>query len=359
MKNKLFKIPLLFVLIAVLLGACSTSGLTSGQSWPGLTADAETGAVYLANGSVIYAIDAESGSLMWSYPEKANARQSFYAKPAIADDQLVISDFKNNVIGLDLTSGNENWVFDGARDKFIGGSVFANDTIFAPSADNFVYALDLNGHLLFTMETEQINWSAPIVVDDVVYLASMDHNLYAFDAASGTEFWKTELGGAMNGSPVFSDGVLYVGTLNKEMFAVSAETGNIVWQKSVDSLIWSSVVVVNDMVLVGDELGRVYSFNAADGSLNWTGEMGSAVTAQVVVLEETFVVVSRDRDVVAFNFEGGKEWTRSVSDSTGMLNGDPVYVDGLIIIPLTQGSDKMLVAYDANGNEVWSFVPEK
>ncbi len=358
MKNKFITIPLLFIMIAVLFSACSTSSLTSGQSWPGLTADSEAGAVYLANGSKIYAVDADSGSLIWSYPEKPSNRQTFYAKPAIAGDQLIIADLKDSVIGLDIESGNEKWVFDGADDRFIGGAVFANDTIFAPSADYNVYALDLYGKEQFRMETKQFNWSTPVVDGDVLYLTSMDHYLYAFDTTNGDLIWKIDMGGPMNGSPALAENVLYVGTINKEIIAVSAQTGKFIWRTPVDSYVWASPVVVDDMVLVGDESGKVYSLDIENGKMNWTAEVGSSITASVTVLGENIVVVSHDRVVIAFNFDGGKEWTRTVPDSAGTLCSNPVVINDLMIIPLTQGSESMLAAFDSNGNQTWTFMPQ-
>ncbi|MBI3739151.1 MAG: hypothetical protein HY258_08920, partial [Chloroflexi bacterium] len=66
----------LFLLGAILLSACSSSG--RGASWSGLSADANN--AYLADGSLVYAVRLSDGAKVWQYPEKS-AGQIFYSAP--------------------------------------------------------------------------------------------------------------------------------------------------------------------------------------------------------------------------------------------------------------------------------------
>ncbi|NSW53719.1 MAG: PQQ-binding-like beta-propeller repeat protein [Anaerolineae bacterium] len=360
MKKNWYQLLSLLLLGAVLLASCSGSALSAGQSWPNVAADPESGVVYLTAGSILYAVDAESGSLVWTAPEKPNARVSFYAPALVVEDQVIVGDFKSSIHSYNASDGGENWVFEGARDKFIGGATFGNDLLFAPSADYSVYALDLNGDLAFKMKTEQVNWSTPVLDETHVYVTSMDHFLYAFDINTGELEWKTDLLGAVSGSPALLDGVLYVGTLNREVLAVSTGDGEIIWTASVNDYVWSTPEVWDGMLFIGDAAGTVYALDSENGDQVWSASTGSPITARLTTLGDLLVAVTRDRDVIAFNpVDGSKEWTRSISDATGSLHSNPVVVGDLIIIPLTQGSDQLMAAYDANGNAVWNFLPEK
>src|SRR5262245_51223998 len=77
----------MILLGAFLLSACS-GGTVRGMSWPGLATDGT--AVYLADGSFIYAVDLSNGTELWRYPGSRNGKLTFYSTPAITPDGLVI-----------------------------------------------------------------------------------------------------------------------------------------------------------------------------------------------------------------------------------------------------------------------------
>jgi outer membrane protein assembly factor BamB len=71
--------------------------------------------------------------------------------------------------------------------------------------------------------------SSPAVANGVVYVASADHKLYAFDAAgvtncSGapttcTPLWSATTGGFVTSSPAVANGVVYVGSADTKLHA--------------------------------------------------------------------------------------------------------------------------------------------
>src|SRR2546423_4111763 len=63
---------------------------------------------------------------------------------------------------------------------------------------------------LWKFETKDSIEGAPAVKGGVVYLGSLDENLYALDLASGKEKWKYK-GGPFKASPSFHNDRLYVG----------------------------------------------------------------------------------------------------------------------------------------------------
>ena len=120
-------------------------------------------------------------------------------------------------------------LFDGAEGRYIGSPLVSSDRVFAPSADHMLYAVDMNGQLIWKFETEEPLWAKPVSDPDCscIYLSSMDHKVYAIDAKSGVQIWSTEdLGGSIVGTPSISeDMVLYVGTFANEMVALDAVQG--------------------------------------------------------------------------------------------------------------------------------------
>ena len=80
----------------------------------------------------------------------------------------------------------------------------------------------------------------PIAVNGTVYLGSRDSHLYAIDAATGTQKWKTpvEVGGLFS-SPAFALGKLYGGRWNPyyHIYSWDATTGKELWQKRTGDLV--------------------------------------------------------------------------------------------------------------------------
>ncbi len=54
-----------------------------------------------------------------------------------------------------------------------------------------------------------------------MYSGSNDNHLYAFDAVSGDVLWSYATGGYVISSPALSDGVVYVGSLDGNLYSFS------------------------------------------------------------------------------------------------------------------------------------------
>src|SRR4030042_1463859 len=253
MKLKTYLLPITLVFLSIIISAC-TGGAGISTSWHGLAASTET--AYLSAGTQVYAIDVNTGSEKWRYPEKPNAK-GFYANPVLTtDEQLLVPSYDNKLYSLNPATGSENWNFEDSSNRLIASPLVANDTIYQPSSDGFIYALDMNGRQVWKQETGGPLWAQPASDSDCncIYVASMDHTVYSFDASTGELLWHTpELGGAMVGTPAVSpDGVLYIGTFGNEMLALDGSNGSILWRFTTDDWVWSGPVLSNDVLYFGD-----------------------------------------------------------------------------------------------------------
>ena len=80
-------------------------------------------------------------------------------------------------------------------------------------------------------------------MNGVVYLASMDHYLYAMMQAPARRFWKTDCGGAIIGNPVNADGVIYISTLANEVLAINTSNGSIQGRFPTGKAVWSGPAI--------------------------------------------------------------------------------------------------------------------
>jgi outer membrane protein assembly factor BamB len=347
-------LPIFIVLIlGLFLTSCSGGPITS--NWPGLTADENM--AYLAEGSFVYAIRTTDASLAWKYPEKAEAKRSFYAPPGITPDgQLIVDGFDSIVYSLNAENGQLNWSFEEPTDKLIAKPVITDSSIYVPSSDAQLYALSLTGAKQWVYKTGHALWGEVQVDNDKLYFGSMDHNLYAVDKTSGKELWKIDLGASVVGSPALLDGKLYVGTVGNEMLAVDATSGQIAWRVSVDGAIWASPVIHENTLFFGDMTGSFYAMDTADGRIIWRIQPDGAIVSPALIIEKGVVFGTEAGTVQAVSFDGTPLWNKSTN---GKLYSAPVLAGDRILVAPMGASDQLVVAFDQNGTQLWVFATPK
>jgi outer membrane protein assembly factor BamB len=361
MKLKPILLSLISLLAFGLLTACA--GGSAVNSWPGMTVDTEREVVYIAYNTAIHAVNLTNGTETWRYPAKAENGKLFFASPALTQDsQLIIAGYNKILYSLDPGNGTEKWSFAQASNRYIAAPLVTADKIFAPSADGYLYALDLNGNLLWKYKTQHGQWGTPAANEQNVFLPSMDHRVYALEIGTGALVWKSEdLGGAVASQPVLdSDGVLYVGTLLPEVVAIQKDSGNILWRTPTVGWVWASPVLKDGVLYVADLSGTVYALKAEDGSIIWKYQPvagpKNTMPSTPLIYEDTLYVVSENGNLYAVDVANGNpRWTKTF---TSKLYVGP-YLAGDTILIAQLGSEGLLVALDLSGNQKWAFIPGK
>jgi outer membrane protein assembly factor BamB len=149
---------------------------------------------------------------------------------------------------------------------------------------------------LWTFQTEGAIWSSPTVSDEVVYVGSDDHRLYAVNAESGVERWRFDTGGLVRSRPAVADGVVYFASDDGFLYAVSAESGEEVWKVDIGNATvsrgdltaaydyaQSSPVAVMGLVYVGGADGTLYVLDAATGQEKWRFEANAKIRSSPAV----------------------------------------------------------------------------
>jgi outer membrane protein assembly factor BamB len=362
MKNKFLLVILTLIALSLTLSACA-GGRLQASGWPGISADDET--AYVAFNQQVYAINLTNGLQQWSYPEEINNNITFYAAPSLTEDgQVIVGGYNNILYSLDAESGLENWTFEEATDRYIGSSLVAGEMIFAPSSDNNLFALGLNGQPAWVepFTTENSNWSKPSADSncECIYLASMDHSVYAINPVNGQEIWRSEsLGGATVGTPAISeDGkTLYIGTFNNELAAINTINGSILWRFSTEGWAWASPVVEGDVVYFGDIEGNFYAINGQTGEQVWKEQADGQIVGKPLITEDgIYFTTAGDKagSLYALYFEGGTRWTETFEAT---LHSGPIAAGDLILVTTDEGG-LVLYAYNADKVQQWQFSPD-
>ncbi len=177
---------------ATSLSACSPASMMS--NWPGATI--QDGTVYIAYQAHVYAIQAKNGTEIWRFPKEADNKTSFYAPPAISPqkDQLIVGGFDHILYSIDPDTGSEQWRFEESKYPYIAGALITDDMVYAPTNGNLIYALDRQGNKRWEFKTNAPIWATPTFDPNCacIYVACLDHYLYAIRARDGNLLWKTE-----------------------------------------------------------------------------------------------------------------------------------------------------------------------
>jgi outer membrane protein assembly factor BamB len=357
MKSKISLLSLFLILLAAALSACGGSYYGS-TSWPGLAANDQL--VFVANNPHIYAVNLVDGTEAWRFPEKASARTTFFADPVLTPDgQLLAASYDKNLYSLDPTNGTQNWVFSGAKDLLIASPLVTEQGIFQVSADGNLYALDFEGNQVWMFETGGPVWARPTAEADCscLFVASMDHSVYAVNAVTGELIWKSaDLDGAIVGSPAFDpNGSLIVGTFGSEIISLDGETGAINWRIPTEGWVWSGGVYNQGAFYIGDLQGYFYSLDATTGTQNWRIQPGGSIIGSPLLLGDRLYISTENDTVFVVNNTGEILDSQVVS---GTLYSSP-YAAGDLILIAPINSDILLAAITPTGAQQWTYLPAK
>jgi outer membrane protein assembly factor BamB len=345
-----------FILLALLLTACGSG--VGAVSWPGITVDEEGETAYVAFNQAVYALQVANGAQRWKFPAEPQASFTTFAIPTMTTDrQLLVSGYDNKLYSLNPENGNSSWSFEGAANRYIGNPLVNGETIYAPNSDNKLYTLNTDGSLQWTFSSQQPIWSQPVLTNDnVLVVASMDHNIYGVDPLNGEELWSLDTGGALVSTPTLGeDEIIYIGTLNHQVLAINGASGRVVWTYDAPGWVWGSPTLFDDQLFIGDLEGTVIALDSISGSQLWSVDTEGAITGGPLVKDDHIYVANENGQVISFTLDGTIQWTQNLE---APLYGSPVAAGDLILIGVGS-ADALVTALDSNGDAVWTFVPAK
>lgn len=374
----------LLLAAGLLLSAC---GGVAGDSWAGVGADPQTQTVYVANNDHVVALNPLTGETVWKYAPEGTR---FYAVPTVEDGTVFVGDWSGSLHAIDTTTGQAKWVYTPERDtlvgpisteptdRVIGGAAVGPDYIYFGLGSRNVVAISRETHdAVWTFKTSHGVWSAPVyiaanadagIAQDMLLVASLDHHLYAVDAASGHELWHVNLGGAAPGGITYDAerNRVYIGTFVSEVVVVDLASQRIVDRYKAEDWVWGRPALDGDRLYFGDLAGNLYAVQITDQGLKkvWMLPVAEdAIRATPIVADDMVIASSRDKHVYAVNkTDGGARWSKP-TDGEALTNlvyvapsGTEETPAGNLVVVGTTNKDKLVMAYAVNtGEPGWNY----
>lgn len=365
---------LVFAVVLAALSGCA--GGMRHESWPGLTVD--EGTIFAANLERMQAFNADTGKLLWSYPDEAEKGSGpFYSTPVLVKDYgtnglLLTAGYKDKTVyALALGASRAErpdlaWQFTSAAGQYVGSGAVAGGMFIIGNGDGKVYALDLDsGAEVWHFATKDRVWATPVIVNDTVYIVSLDHNLYAVDLATGTERWRLARDGAIAATPVLIDGYLWVGDFSGTLAQVDIASQSIVWTYHVDDWLWATPLVDGATLYFADVGGYVYALNTATREMIWRepAHIDDVIHGRPALSADgnLLYVAGYEKGIIhALDAATGVEMNwGTVVRSPGRLPGDLV-TDGVRLYAMPIQVSSRLQAFDPEtGKLLWVYPPQE
>jgi outer membrane protein assembly factor BamB len=265
----------------------------------------------------VYALNSKTGALIWEVRPFYNTFNSF---PTIANGTLYVVGNANNdttLIAMDPPTGKTLWSTTlGPSDYNATAATVGSDAVYLV-ANQTVYAVNAHsGRELWTYSLGAIQGCCPAppsFSNGVVFVGSLDDNVYALDAITGELIWKYATKGSISSAPAVANGLVYVGSADHYVYALNANTGALVWTYLTLSEIYSSVVLANGVAFCISTDNFLYAWDAFNGGLLWKYGFGYASTSPPAVANGA-VWASEIITVYAFRLSPSDSTGDSVSD---------------------------------------------
>lgn len=224
--------------------------------------------------------------LLWSYPTGGK----IWSTPVVYNGTVYVGSFDHKLYAIDARNGTKLWEFS-ASGAIVSTPIIYNDTLYFGSLDQKFYAVDATTGALkegFTpFKADNWFWGKAVAYNGSIIAASLGGTIYALDAGSGSELWKsTEKIGAVRGTPVLVNNLVIVGTDE------------------------------------GNNTGKVYCFNADNGEKVWEypsegGPIPGAIHASLASDHGVVYIYATNQNIYAINASDGKTINRNYPVSTG------------------------------------------
>jgi alcohol dehydrogenase (cytochrome c) len=279
---------------------------------------------------------------------------------------------------------------------------YAQTRYYPATQINAANVAKLRPAFIFQTEVVESMETAPIVADGVMYLTTSYNHVYAVDAATGKEFWHYKhkqgpvttfcCGPNNRGVAIMNDRV-YMGTLDAKLLALDAKTGKVVWSAELGDpeagySETMAPVAVNGKILIGTNGGEygirgfVKAFDANDGKLLWTFYTIPETGSEGVWAANDATGRDMHRDIAAekkqladkggnfYKTLGGGVWMAPAVDKESNTAffvvgnpspdlygaerpGDNLYTDSIVAVDLDTGAKKWHYQYVSH--DVWDL----
>lgn len=170
-----------------------------------------------------------------------------------------------------------------------------------------------------------------------IFAASHDGRVFAFDAASGKQLWRTDVETQLSAGPSFGNDSVAVVSSDGWLLLLDADGGSEKWRTNVSAESLAAPVINDDIVVVQTIDNRLQGFSLFDGAVRWAIEQATPAlsmrgSSSPVLVGNTIIAGFDNGRMAAVDIDSGDVlWESLLSPPTGRSDLDRLAdIDGAI-----------------------------
>lgn len=305
------------------------------------------------NGEVT-AINLNNGKKVW---RQSYENLTFSSNLALTGNFLYLGTDGAEVVKLDKTNGQLIWSKP-VPSTIIAAPRASNNEIFAKTIDGQITALNTQtGEAVWNYQQTLPSLtlrdaSDPVLSNQTLFVGFANGVLMAFDPASGNVLWSKQVSlpegktdvermADVAAAPKIAEGVVYAATYQGKLTAFNLQTRDTFW--SINASTYNDFVLADGMIYLGDTQGNIIAIDAKTGTTLWkqTALLYRHLTAPTYIGHNQLAIADQEGYLHILNTKDGHFVARINVDSSGVIAA-PIYANGLVIV---QSNDGRLYAY--------------
>lgn len=294
-------------------------------------------------------------------------RQPLTAQPIVFDNKIYTLDTTATLSAFDTKTGKNLWqnsLKPKNEDEAVitGGIAYSSGIIYATSGYNELLAINpASGGIYWRAALPSPSRAAPSIMDDRVYVSTLDNRLIAFNAADGKELWQyqafNEVAGLIGAaSPAINREIVVPVFSSGEVIALRTANGSVAWADNLSPVtkissgigalpdIQALPVIDKGLVFAISFSNKMVAINERTGQRVWQKELGGADTPWIAG-NHIFLISSQGELVALGRDNGAISWVKPLAsyskekdiDHNALFWNGPVLAGGRLIITGPEG----------------------
>ena len=254
------------------------------------------------------------------------------------------------------------WKFPTKDGGFTGSAAIVGGVVYVGSLDGNLYAIDLKtGEQKWSVKTELGFTSSPAVRDGRVYIGDSDGKFYCLSAGlptaearavSGKLEWAYDCGGEINSSANFYQDKILVGSQDATLYCLT-KSGKLAWKYSISDQIRCTPTVVENRAFLAGCDGKLHIIDLDHGTSLATVSIDAPTGATPAVLGDYAYFGTQGSLFFAVDWKKAEIAWRYKSERAMPFQSSAAVTDSLVFVG---GQDKLVHAIDTKtGDKVWTY----
>jgi serine/threonine protein kinase len=257
----------------------------------------QDGIVYFGSGDKkFYAVSARSGKLIWSYYTDG----AIHSSPRIAEGHIFIGSDDNCMHAVNLSTSRRVWRVEVSGQIRSTPAIFGEHIYFGCDSGEF-YCVGFGGVIKWRFMAKRALTSSPLISQGVIFVASLDAQVYSLDTETGWVIWRFRMGKGSISSPCKVDNAVILGSADGLIYAIDATSARELWRFQTGHQVSGSPAAYHDSIYCGSADGHIYCLESKTGRLRWKFKTEGPITGTPLIFNDILYIGSFDHTVYALH----------------------------------------------------------